>query len=71
MATVVDAFLVQFGLDNKEFKQGAEEAEKVYEDLVKAARAQSNVSTEKSHHQLRRHRCDSHAIDVRCTARYA
>lgn len=38
MATVLDAFLVTLGLDNKEFKKGAEEAEKKYEELVKAAK---------------------------------
>lgn len=41
MATVIDAFLVTLGLDNKEFKAGAVDAEKVYEDLTKKAKAQA------------------------------
>lgn len=39
MATVLDAFLVTLGLDNREFKKGSEEAEKVYGALVKKAAA--------------------------------
>jgi len=39
MATVLDAFLVTLGLDNKEFKKGEAEAEKLYEELVKKAAA--------------------------------
>jgi len=43
MATVIDAFLVTLGLDNKEFKAGAVDAEKVYEDLTKKAKAQAKA----------------------------
>jgi hypothetical protein len=37
MATILDAFLVTLKLDNKEFKTGEEEAEKLYDELVRKA----------------------------------
>ncbi|MDR3671790.1 MAG: hypothetical protein P4L36_13155 [Holophaga sp.] len=46
MATILDAFYVTLGLNNEEFKKGESEAEKLYEQLVKEAKAAAKAITE-------------------------
>jgi len=43
MATVIDALLVTLGLDNSEFKKGEQEAEKMYNEMVKKAAASAKA----------------------------
>jgi hypothetical protein len=46
MATILDAFYVSFGIKTDEMHKGAEDAEKVYEELVKKARATYKATVE-------------------------
>jgi hypothetical protein len=44
MATILDALYVTLGMKTEEFKKGEEEAERVYEELVKAAKAAAKAT---------------------------
>jgi len=46
MATILDAFYVSFGIKTDEMHKGAEDAEKVYEELVKKAKATYKATVE-------------------------